>query len=401
VTSAGSDETAQRADALEAATMKPFAVLNLAGGTTFDSVIASRKIVVITTDNATKKQTTSHAPYLWAQMPDADGAATNAAEFIAKSLSGRKARWAGDAVLRTQTRKFGVVYPAALVDYGGFRQTLTKYGGEKPVVAVEYTPADSGNSANDLTADREVAPTIVTKLKTSGVNNVIVLSDVSMTGALTEAATKQKFLPEWTITGYGLNDFDYLDRNLDQEQWRHAFGIGSLPPAILNTPDPYSFAFQWYWGTSQGTVQVQTTGLVSTFYTGVQMAGPKLNAKTFQKGLFDAPAVGGAADDQVTTIQRAFGRKANLPYDSYHGLGTDFSLVWWNADAVGPSNIFPLEGKGKLYFLNGAKRYTAGHWPKGEPRFFDESASVGLFGEIPASDRPQQYPCKGCPASRA
>ncbi len=401
VTSTGSDEAAQRADAVKVVAMKPFIVVNLTGTTTFDTVIASRKIVVVTSNNATKKQTESLAPYLWAQMPDADGAATNSAEFIAKSLAGRKARWAGDAEMQKQTRKFGVVYAPTVIDYDGFVQTLKKYGGDKPVAAVQYTPANTGSSASNLTENRELAPTIISKLKTAGVNNLIVLSNAAMTQALTEAATKQDFGPEWTITGYGVNDFDYFDRNLDQGQWAHAFGIGSLPPAVLDTPDYTSVVFQWYWGTTQGTVQAQTTGVLATLYSGLQMAGPKLTAKTFQQGLFASPASGGAADDQVTTIQRVFGKTANLPYDSYHQSGTDFSLVWWNTEAVGPSNIFPLVGKGKLYFLNGAKRYTAGHWPKGEPKFFDESVSVGTFDTIPASDKFPDYPCEGCPSAGA
>jgi hypothetical protein len=357
--------------------------------------------VVITANDVTKQQTESLAPYLWTFVPDPDGAAINAAEFIAKSLSGRKARWAGDPALQGKTRRFGVVYSPTLVDYAGFTATLAKYRGDKPVAAIEYTAVNTGNSSDSLTANREVAPTIVAKLKSAGVNNIIVLSNASMTQALTEAATKQDFRPEWTITGYGVNDFDYGDRNFDQDQWAHAFGIGSFPPAVLDTPEVSSKLFQWYWGEHQGTVQAQTTGVLGILYLGLHMAGPRLTATTFQEGLFALPASGGAADDQVTTIQVAFGKTAGLPYDSYHGFGTDFSLVWWNAEAVGPSNVFALEGKGKLYFLNGAKRYTAGHWPRGEPKFFDESASIGVFNARPASEQPRAYPCEGCPGAAA
>lgn len=399
VTSSGSDEAAQRADAVTVATMKPFLVLNLAGGSTFDSQVASRKIVVLTSGNATKEQTTSLAPYLWAQQPDPDGAATNAAEFIGKSLAGRPAKWAGDEELQQRNRTFGVVYPPTIIDYPGFEAALGKYGADEPAVKIEYTPPNEGTSESNLTANREIAPTIITRLKTEGVNNVILLTQNLMTQALLEAATEQEFQPEWTITGYGVNDFDYFARMFDQEQYAHAFGIGSLPPAVLDSPDYTAVLFQWYWGPSQGTVQAQTTGLLASLYSGIQMAGPKLTATTYQRGLFTSPPVGGAAEDQVTTIQRAYGKSAGLPYDEYHQSGTDFGLIWWDAAAEGPSNIFPVEGTGKLRFLNGARRYTAGNWPKGEPRFFDESSSVLLFDGIPASDQPPAYPCEGCPST--
>jgi hypothetical protein len=401
VTSTGSDEAAQRADAVTVSTMRPFVVINLAGGSTFDSQVAARKIVVLTSGNATKEQTTSLAPYLWAQQPDPDGAATNAAEVIGKSLNGRRAKWAGDPDLRRQERKFGVVYPPTIIDYPGFETALGKYGATEPAVKIEYEPPSEGSSNANLTALREIAPTIITRLKNAGVNNVILLAQNLMTQALLEAATSQEFSPEWTITGYGVNDFDYFARQFDQEQYAHAFGIGSLPPAVLNTPDYTSVLFQWYWGQTQGTVQAQTTGLLATLYSGIQMAGPRLTARTFQRGLFTSPPVGGAAQDQVTTIQRAYGKSAGLPYDEYHQSGTDFSYVWWDPDAEGPSNIFPLEGTGKLQFLDDAKRYTAGKWPKGEPKYFDESASLLLFDGIPASDQVPDYPCDGCPSSAA
>ena len=95
----------------------------------------------------------------------------------------------------------------------------------------------------------------------------------------------------------------------------------------------------------------------------------------------------------------ASGKTANLPYDSYHQLGDGLQpRCRWNAEAVAV-DIFPLVGKGKLYFLDGAKRYTVGHWPKGEPKFFDVSASVGTFDTIPASDTLPDYQCDGCPSA--
>jgi len=51
-----------------------------------------------------------------------------------------------------------------------------------------------------------------------------------------KAATRQQYSPEWIITGFGYTDFDPFGRGFDQEQMKHAFGIGSLSP--FSTPGP-------------------------------------------------------------------------------------------------------------------------------------------------------------------
>ena len=53
------------------------------------------------------------APYRWGSQ-DTGIFAINAGEFVAKSLAGRKAQWAGDDALQTKTRKLAIVYPTGL-----------------------------------------------------------------------------------------------------------------------------------------------------------------------------------------------------------------------------------------------------------------------------------------------
>ena len=207
------------------------------------------------------------------------------AEFIAKSLSGRKARWAGDAEMQKQTRQFGVVYAPTVIDYDGFVQTLRKYGGDKPVAAVQYTPANTGSAASNLTENRELAPTIISKLKTAGVNNLIVLSNSSMTQALTEAATKQDFRPEWTITGYGVNDFDYVDRNFDQGAMGARVRDRQPSAVVLDTPDYTAVLFRGVFGAPRRERCRRRPPVCSPCFTaGCRWRVQKLTAKTFQQG---------------------------------------------------------------------------------------------------------------------
>ena len=132
------------------------------------------------------------------------------------------------------------------------------------------------------------------------------------------------------------------------------------------------------------------------FFDGVQAAGPRLTAKTFQQGLFATPAQGGAATGDPTAGQSAFGRTAGLPYDEYMQLGTDFTPVWYDQDTVGFSNIFPISGKGVEWYVNGARRYAAGHWPTKRFAFFDTSDAVVNFTTRPVPL--VANPCTGCPS---
>ena len=50
-------------------------------------------------------------------------------------------------------------------------------------------------------------------------------------------------------------------------------------------------------------------------------------------------------------------------------------------------------------YIDGAKRYYAGQWKKGEPKLFDESNAISQFDTLPESDVVPTYPCTGCPST--
>ena len=181
----------------------------------------------------------------------------------------------------------------------------------------------------------------------------------------------------------------------------HAFGIGTLLVNVADTTDPATSFFNWYWGPNRGSYHAGVLAYLQTFMTGVMLAGPKLTPQTFQQALFSTPAAGGAASNQTQSYMTGFGRQAGLPYDEYSTIGLDFALMWWDPNLVGKSKVVAIEGKGMFQYLNQAKRYRAGTWPKGEPKFFDPSVSIAQFATFPAAEVPPSYPCKGCPSSEA
>ena len=146
-TSTGTDEAAQRADAVAIKAMKPFAVVNSynAGYGTMAIELAKAKILVYDAETG-REDFTALAPYLWGST-DSQVAAINAAEVLGKQLVGKKAEYASGDV-KGQTRKFGVITKDGDVDVPGFKKELAKYKG---TVTSEATYPPTGGTYGDAT----------------------------------------------------------------------------------------------------------------------------------------------------------------------------------------------------------------------------------------------------------
>lgn len=393
VTATGTDEAAQRADALEVIAKEPFMVVDafIIGAPVFAATVAAEKVVVVSpstnAENAAKQR-----PYRWSGAQDPDAAAYLTASFLGAMLSGKEARWAGDSMMTSKPRAFGAVYPGSGLDIETFKRLLDENQASALVSEVEYDNRDPATYP-------EVAPTLVTKLKSAGVTSVVLFAEPTMTGALMAAATDQDYKPEWIVTGFQFHDFDGFARTNDQQQMAHAFGIGVLPPAYEGSASSTGI-FQWYWGKAQGNFDQATQGSMSVIYAAIMYAGPTLTAENIERGLFSVPGAGGSFDD-TTNFQYGYGKSVGLPYDEYALLGTDRNLAWWNPDLNGGANAFPtLVGQGKFMYLNDAKRYGYGQFPA-DAAFFDEASSVS---EIPLSSGfagglPADNPCTDCPVN--
>lgn len=398
VEQSGTDETANRADAVKIAAMKPFAVIDLVGDEVFLSTIAQDKILALG-GMAPNKLSIAQDPYRWPLSIDYSANALLGAELITKDLAGKPAQYAGDAALQTKKRVFGSVRsdsPTAPDLQPAFDELQKR--GVKLTQDLTYTPPLDASQIG--AAADEAAPTLVAKLKDSGVTSVLVLpSDYQMTTALTNAATKNDYHPEWISMGVGFSDIGALARTFDQDQWKHAFGVGGLYMPVQGlTAGPSDLAFQWYWGPNAGVYSQAVVTDLELLYAGIHMAGPKLTAETYKAGMFSRPPVGGAAEGQVTSTGRFYGKAAKLPYNEYL-TGGDVALVWWDTETVGPSVAVNLPDSAGVYqYMDGGKRYIRGQIPS-KVKFFDKSNSINVITTVPAADVQPDYPCSGCPSS--
>lgn len=398
VEASGSDETAQRADALAVIAKKPFMVIDAfnqsLGAPVFESEMAKAKIIVngagatsLTADDVQKQ-----APYRWATQSDSTASLYLVSSFLSTITDG-KAEYAGDSALQSKKRAFGLITPAGSLDAELLKAQLKKNGVSAPVVEVTY------DNASSATFD-EVAKTHVAKMQSEGATSVIMFATQGMIKSMMAAATSNNFKPEWIMTGYQFSDFDGYVRTWDQDQASHAFGVGVLNPLVTGT-SATTGPFNWYWGTKQGTTSATGSGWFGFIYNGIQNAGPKLTVENFKKGFFSNPANGGASDGTVT-FQSGYGRSVGLPYDEYFGLGTDVEMIWYNPNITGGANaVSTAVGKGKWMYLNNGKRFSFGSFPK-NAKFFDLAASVSEVpreATIEGGVLPAPNPCTGCPAT--
>ncbi len=395
ITSSGSDEAAQRADAVTIEQLKPFAVIDTFSGglRTLASVLAANKYLVYDYGTTTQ-DSLDQAPYRWANN-DPSGSSLNAAEFIGKQLVKGKAQWAGDSSFKSEKRTFGVVYPKGF-DIATFTKAFAKYGGTLATPPLEY-PTNGAPLGDDALA-QEAAPGIITKLKTAGVTSVIMFTDIAQGGAMTKVATQQEYSPEWVLTAYQYQDVALLARNAyDQDQFAHAFGLSVLAPLIAGSAMATTLS-DWYWGKGRASEGIVTQNMVNWLANAIMYAGPDLTPANVQKGLFAVPARGGAASDSPTTIQNGYGKTNGLTYPAYFQSGIDFAPMWWDSNTTGSSNAIRVEGKGVAWYVNDGKRYIAGTWPTKTFNFFDKTGAAFSF-DTPPTPLSADIPCTGCPST--
>jgi hypothetical protein len=394
----GDDAVAAQADAVNIVeNLKPFAVLNGPAQTpVFAEEMARNKIICVSCGLALPDAfTQEHAPYIWGITPSAEQFLTNFTGYVAGSLLGKKAEFAGDPALQAQDRKFGVVHfeqdPPV---FSALTERLRECGAEQG-----YQSSVTETYEFEIGKLPERAATVIAKMKAEGITTVIFLGDPLMPIYLTQQATAQDYHPEWLIAGTVFTDTTALGRLYDQDQWRHAFGVSNL---AARTPREISGAYrlhEWYYGRPPTAAKTSAVILapLSLMFLGIHLAGPDLNPETFQAGLFEAPASGGGPTTPLISYGPDSGFKMigencelDAPRPDYFGID-DTVEIWWDADAVGVDEQ-GKQGEGMWVYANNAKRYGPGQMPVGDSSAFVRENTVMIYDEVPDEDKAPDYP---------
>lgn len=395
-TGAGDDETAAVADARQVA--KDIGAFASLGGPiltgAYAQELARNGVLCIGCGQANPdRHYQENAPYWWGSQASPEQFLLILGDFVANRLNGRPAEFAGSEELRAKQRVFGVAHFEQEVPvFGELNEEVARRGAER---GYETTVRESYTL--DFAAMPQRAASIIAKMKEQGVTTIIFLGDPIMPIYLTQAATAQDYYPEWIVTGTVLTDTAALGRLYDQSQWRHAFGLSSLP---ARQPREHVDAWrlhEWYFG--EPPAAVGTSALVyaplAQLMLGIHLAGPTLTPETFRDGLFASPVTGGGP----TTPQISYGDHGFFEAPDFLGID-DMTEIWWDADHVGADEQ-GVEAAGAYRYVDGGARYLPGEMPADEVRAFDPEGTVLVYEETPEDERPPQYPAPergaGCP----
>jgi hypothetical protein len=152
---------------------------------------------------------------------------------------------------------------------------------------------------------------------------------------------------------------------------------------------------EWYWGAGQGSVWSGAQAMVGALYSRLHLAGPALTKAKMAPGALPITKAGGAYSDSVLST-------ASGPPSKDGVAIRDAALAWWDPETESTDQATQAKGPGSWMYLDQAKRYVPGTWPKKPVGFFDRSraTTVAEFEAPPASEPViPTYPCTGCPSS--
>jgi hypothetical protein len=368
------DEQMRKDAATIATSIKPFLVFG--GPKVFGVELAARGIVCICTVTLSSEFYQSNPAAIWGSLPTSTEYGQVLAEFMAKRLNGKKAQFAGDEAnpaqrLRTQTRKFGLIYLEGLhgrVDPEGKRaadnlEAEMNKRGVKLTTRIGYT-YDPGRNQQDLTA-------MIARMRNDGITSIIMFVDPLYPILITGEATRQQYYPEWIISGSGLSDTTAAGRLYDQNQWKHAFGISPLWVTWKTVQQSTGYREAHHGDPNmqdgqEGVLINIYNSIPQLIFTGIHMAGPKLSRDSFAQGMFNYPHSGGNPNSPLIYFTRA-----------YPTAIKDYIEIYYDGQRRGPDER-ALNGTGMIMKMNGGQRYEIGKMPAGDLNAYFNASTNSL-----------------------
>jgi hypothetical protein len=344
----GGQEEAQQDARHVAREVKAFAELG-AGTPPFADALAREKVINFGAPYMSRKWFMARAPYSWSLAPDCSVVVETVAEYAAKRLYAKTARWAGGN-LANRRRKFGTIAPEntwyqECVDDG---ETLLQAQG----IPKDQLPFRVKYQLNLSTMSNQ-ATNIIAKLKDEEITSIFTGFDPVMAIFLTGKAIEQNYQPEWLVAGVAVQDIDIIAQLFDQDSWSRAFGVSYLGQF---QPLRASYGYNAYKKVRSDEPAFAVDLVYYQMYmlvVGLQMAGPNLTPQSFAQGMYNYPGGTGPAGTW------GFGPDDFTPPD-------DAREIWWDPNRTSVQN----NEQGAYVESEPGVRYVRGHWPEGEPRVF-------------------------------
>jgi hypothetical protein len=334
-----------------------------------------------------------NSPHWWGTQPTPEQYLLTVGDYVAGTLLGKPAEFAGSEDLRSRERVFGVVhFEQETPVFSDVNEEVRERGSARG-----YEAALTETYTLDFAVMPQRAASIIAAMKEAGVTTITFLGDPLMPGYLTEAATAQDYYPEWIVTGTVLTDTSAMARRYDQTQWSQAFGLSPLAARTPRELNDSWMLHEWYFGEppEAGNTQAIIYAAVSQLMLGIHVAGPDLHAETFRAGLFGLPPTGGG----VVRPQISYGEQGWFEAPDHLAVD-DMVEIWWDAEAVGADEQ-GNEGPGLYRYANEGRRYLPGEIEPRESVAFVEEGTITVLDEIPEDERAPDYDAPergaGCP----
>jgi hypothetical protein len=336
----------------------------------FYAELARRKIVGTSGISLfTESRLRELAPYTWQYPMSDDREFAAIGEWTCNRLVGRNAEFAKGLQLN-QPRKFGIIVqynnPDREPDTSPIEQALRRCG--SPLSAI-YRMKQSADGQENLNQSQSA----ILAMERANVTSVICLCQIFAEAFLGSYATGQAYFPEWLLSTYGGNDFNFLIRSVgwpESEQRTQILGTSMLPRQANTDDQPF------WWMIQEMNPNVRKDDLegygsnIQNIYramllmaSGLQMAGPHLTPESFEAGLHQA----------VFPNPEHRNRPGKVGFaDKDHSMTNDTVEFWWSEAEPSPDDVGSNGGSpGTLCYIDRAERRDNGRFPKGRSTFFD------------------------------
>jgi hypothetical protein len=331
----------------------------------FPTELARKHVVTVLAQGAagwyTQPQMRQFSPYLWEYAMGYDDYLDNMGRFLCAQMKGKSAAYSTETDLQNQTRKFGLIFwpqPGPFPYKGtALKNALARCGAPLNEYDIDALGSDSQaqlDAQNAVLAMKGSDPTCG-----SCATTVICLCEPLAQNYIASAADADHYFPEWMLAWNNDENPEpkLLWDNNNPQQRRALMGF-AVRPMQVNYPDS---TLNWALAAVDPGFQVNLDSLgyfkdqalywnLLEVVSGIQLAGPRLSAADFQKGMQSASFPNPASPQQEGRV--GFGGGS-------HSMTADAAVMWWS-DAA--SSVYADEGAGSWCYIHAGARYTPSSW---------------------------------------
>ncbi len=348
----------EQAAATRAATLEVFASSSSEAyaGYPYARALAREGIVSAGHSHFSESELAAEHPFMWQYPASFERLLQYLGSFSCARLARKPALHAGDAQMRSRTRKLALLMDgeAASLNVDVLVSQVKNCGGGE--VQVERVTAESGNGNPSALA---------LKLSNGDNTTVICLCNTLAIPIYQTATISALYRPEWVLSSFILNDLAWTTKLFPEQD---VFGITILPRQHLAAEDVSIQALNEVdpgpWNQAQIDRSANRQQVIGSLYrdllilvAGMQLAGPKLTADSFARGLQQA-----SFPNPETALHAGY-----AGFGPGHTMTIDAAEFWWNATA--PS-YYSGDGTGRHCYVDGGVRRRVNNWPSAGDPFF-------------------------------